>query len=65
MIHLSEGLNFATQGTRGVDKDVENGKPSATVGGNGNWCVHSGKRYKVLSNVTNKMDLGHLDGTVS
>ena len=27
----------------GVDKDVKKGEPSCTVGGNANWCSHSGK----------------------
>ena len=26
-------------------KDAEKGEPSYTVGGNANWCSHSGKQY--------------------
>ena len=28
-----------------VSGDVEKGEPSYTVGGNANWCSHSGKEY--------------------
>ena len=30
-------------GTTNVGEDVEKGEPSYTVGGNVNWCSHSGK----------------------
>ena len=33
----------------GVGKDAEKGEPSGTVGGNANWCSHSGKQYGVSS----------------
>ena len=32
-------------GNNRVGKDVEKEKPSCTVGGNENWCSHSGKQY--------------------
>ena len=34
-----------TQEITGVSEDVEKGKPSCPVGGNANWCSHSGKQY--------------------
>ena len=61
---MSEGLKFTTQGTAGVGKDGEKGKPFDTVGGNANWCSHSGKQYKVSSNVKNRTSLGQLGDTV-
>ena len=30
-------------GNQNVGEDVEKGEPSCTVGGNVNWCSHSGK----------------------
>ena len=32
-------------GTTNVEEDVEKGEPSCTVGGNVNWCSHSGNLY--------------------
>ena len=32
------------QETIGVGEDVEKGKPFCPVGGNANWCSHSGKQ---------------------
>ena len=29
-------------------QDVEKGEPSCTVGGNADWCSHSGKQYGVI-----------------
>jgi len=43
--HLSEWLKSTTQETTGIDEDVEKGEPSCPVGGNANWCSHSGKQY--------------------
>ena len=40
---LSEWLKLTTQETTDVDEDVEKREPSYTVGGNVNWCSHSGK----------------------
>ena len=33
------------QETTGIGKDEEKGEPSCTVGGNANWCSHSGEEY--------------------
>ena len=33
-----------TPETTGVGEDVEKKEPSCTVGGNANWCSHSGKQ---------------------
>ena len=33
------------QETTDVGEDVEKGVPSYAVGGNANWCSHSGKQY--------------------
>ena len=41
--HLSKWLKLTTQETTGVNKDVVKGEPSYNVGGNANWCSHSGK----------------------
>ena len=40
--HLLEWLKLTTQEITDVD-DVEKREPSCTVGGNANWCSHSGK----------------------
>ena len=32
-------------GMTDVGEDAEKGEPSYTVGGNANWCSHSGKEY--------------------
>ena len=34
-----------TQGTTGVDEDVEKKEPLCTASGDANWCSHSGKHY--------------------
>ena len=36
---------LTTRKTTAVGKDVEKGEPSYAVGGNANWCSHSGKQY--------------------
>lgn len=41
----SEWLKLTTQETIGVSKDVEEGIPSCTIGGNENLCSHSGEQY--------------------
>ena len=41
--HLSEWLKSTTQEITGVNEDVEKGEPSCALGGNANWCSHSGK----------------------
>ena len=38
-------LKLTTQERTGVGKDAEKGEPSCTVGGNANWCSHSGEQY--------------------
>ncbi|XP_077725794.1 uncharacterized protein LOC144296536 [Canis aureus] len=38
-----------------VGEDVEKGEPSCTVGGNVNWCSHSGKLWRFLKDL--KIDL--------
>ena len=43
--HLSEWLKLTTQEIAGVGKDVEKGEHFYIVGGNVNWCSHSGKQY--------------------
>ena len=42
--HLSEWLKSITQKTTGIGEDVEKGEPSCTIGGNANWCSHSGEQ---------------------
>ena len=42
--HLSEWPKLTTQEKTTVGED-EKGKCSYTVGGNVNWCSHSGKQY--------------------
>ena len=42
--HWSEWLKVTTQETTDVGEDVEKEEPSCTVGGNTNWCSHSGKQ---------------------
>ena len=39
-------LKINNMETTGVGKDVERGESSYTVGGNANWCSHSGKQYE-------------------
>ena len=39
-------LKLTTQETTDVAEDVEIWEPSCTVGGNANWCSHSGKQYE-------------------
>ena len=36
---------LTTQETIDVGRDVENGEPSCTVGGNANWCSHCREQY--------------------
>ena len=43
--HQSEWLKSTVQKTTGAGEDVEKGESSCTVGGNANWCSHSGKEY--------------------
>ncbi|WP_222598785.1 hypothetical protein, partial [Klebsiella sp. Kps] len=38
-------LKLRNQETTNVGEDAEKGEPSYTVGGNVNWCSHSGKQY--------------------
>ena len=38
-----EWLKSTTQEITGVNEDVEKGEPSCALGGNANWCSHSGK----------------------
>ena len=45
---MSKWLNLTPEATD-VGKDVEKGEPSYTVGGNANWCSHSGEQYGVSS----------------
>ena len=40
----SEWLTLTTQETTDIGEDVEKQEPSCTVGGNTNWCIHSGKQ---------------------
>ena len=42
-LHLSQWLTLTTQATTDVGEDAEKREPSGTVGGNANWCSHSGK----------------------
>ena len=44
ILHLSEWL-LTTQGTTGIGDYVEKKEHSCNVGGNANWCGHSGKQY--------------------
>ena len=44
--HLSEWLKLTTQATTDVGEDAEKGEHFCTVGGNENWCSHSGKQYR-------------------
>ena len=41
--HQLERQKLTKQETTNVGEDVEKGDPSYTVGGNTNWCSHSGK----------------------
>ena len=45
--HLTpvEWLKLTTQATTDVGEDAEKEEPLCTVGGNANWCSHSGKQY--------------------
>ena len=45
--HLLEWLSSINQ--RSVGEDVEERKPSCTVGENADWCSHCGKQYGVTS----------------
>ena len=44
--HLT-GVRMAkiNSGNNSVGEDVETGELSRTVGGNANWCIHSGEQY--------------------
>ena len=42
------------QETTNVDKDVEKKEPLCTVGGNANWCNHSGKQYGGSQKIKNR-----------
>ena len=42
---MSEWPKLTAQETADVGEDVEKGEPSCTVGGNANWCSHSGEQY--------------------
>ena len=44
----SEWLKWTNQETIDAGEDVEKREPSCTVGGNTNWCSHSGKVWKFL-----------------
>ena len=43
--HLSEGIKLSTQEATDVGEAADKGEPSYTVGGNANWCSHSGKQH--------------------
>ena len=47
--HLSECLSSINQQTTKAGKDVEEGEPFCTVGGNADWCSHCGKQYVDIS----------------
>ena len=38
-------INNTTQEATGVGENVEKGEPSCAIGGNANWCRHSGEQY--------------------
>ena len=40
-----EQLKSKTQETTGMGKGAEKGEPPCPVGGNANWCSHSGEQY--------------------
>ena len=42
---MSEWLKLTTKETTDIGEDAEKGEPSYTVGGNANWCGHSGRRF--------------------
>ena len=44
-LHLSEWLTLTTQATTDIGEDAEKEDLFCTVGGNANWCSHSGKQY--------------------
>ena len=52
---FSEWLKFTTQETTDVGKDVEKGEPTISVGGNANWCNHSGKQCEVPQKIKNRI----------
>ena len=47
----------ATQETTDVGEDAEKGEPSCTVGGNANWCSHSGKQLFLKQKAKNRATL--------
>ena len=53
--HRSEWLKL-TQ-TTDVHEDAEKGEHFCTVGGNANWCSHSGKQYGGSSKIKNRTTL--------
>ena len=55
--HTPVRMTKITQETTGVGTDVENRKLSCTVGGNANWCSHSGNIMEVPQEVKNKTTL--------
>ena len=55
--HLSEWLTLTTQATTDVGKDAEKEDLFCIVGGNANWCSHSGKKYGGSSKIKNRTTL--------
>ena len=51
--HQWEWGKLTRQETTNVGEDVEQGEPSCTVGGNVNWCSHSGHCVEVPQTVKN------------
>ena len=43
--HQSEWPSSKRIQITNIDKDVEKGEPSYTIGANVNWCSHCGKQY--------------------
>ena len=43
---MSEWVKLTTQEIIGFGVNAEKEKPSYTVGGNANWCRHSGKQCR-------------------
>ena len=46
-------IDKSTVATAGAN--VENREPFCTVGGNGDWCSHYGKKYGNTSNTKNRI----------
>ena len=53
--HQWEWWKLTRQETTNVGEDVEEGEPSCIVGGNMNWCSHSGKLWRFFKEL--KIDL--------